>query len=70
MGYQRPGWSDDLPRVLVLANVGDHPVHIDAERFSGFDHLAKSLVSGDVHDLRDGLTLEPLGFAWLHATPR
>lgn len=70
VAYQRPGWTDELPRVLVLANVSDAPVTIDAVRFTGFDHVARSLITGNSVDLRGGLTLPALGFLWLHVTPR
>ncbi|PWD50620.1 amylosucrase [Serinibacter arcticus] len=70
VAFQRPGWTDERPRVLVLANVGDEAVQVDAVTLSGFDALARDLVAARTMDLRDGVTLPPHGVVWLHATPR
>ncbi|ROR96171.1 amylosucrase [Salana multivorans] len=70
VAFQRPGWTDDLPRVVVLANVGDDAVHVPAERFAGFDRVAHELVGGVDLDLRGGVSLPAHGIVWLHATPR
>ena len=70
VAFQRPGWTDDLPRVLVLANVGDDGVHVPAERFAGFDRVAHELITATDVALRDGVYLRPHGVVWLHVTPR
>lgn len=67
LGYQRPG--ADGRRVLVLANVGDAPVTIDALTLSGFDRAARDIVHAVEVDLDDGLVLSPHGFTWLRVTP-
>lgn len=67
VGYQRPG---DESVVLVLANVGDSPVVVDATTLSGFEADAADLVAGRPVRLDDGLTLPAHGFAWLRVTPR
>ncbi len=67
VGYQRPG-RDAV--VLVLANVGDHAVHIDATTLSGFAADAADLVAGGPVRLDAGLTLPAHGFVWLRVAPR
>lgn len=67
LGYQRPGGETV---VLVLANVGEAEVRIDALTFSGFEPEAHDLVRGAEHDLGEGIVLPPLGFVWLRVTPR
>ncbi|WP_426321760.1 amylosucrase [Microbacterium sp. E-13] len=62
VGYQRPGASHT---VLVLGNVGDHPIHIDAVTFSGLAPDAHDLLTDQRVQLDGGLTLEPYGFVWL-----
>jgi amylosucrase len=67
LGFQRPG---SRQFVLVLANVGDEPVDIDAPTLSGFEPDAVDLLTGAGADLGDGLTLPAHGFVWLRVTPR
>ena len=75
LGYQRPGLeerADGLPgqRVLVLANVGDHPAHVPAVTFSGLEPGAHELLADAAADLGDGLTLPAHEVLWLRVTPR
>ena len=67
IGYQRPG---EEAVVLVLANVGDAPVDVDATTLSGFEPDAADLVAGGLVSLDEGLTLPAHGFVWLRVTPR
>ena len=69
LAFQRPGTEWYYPRILVLANVGDHPAHIDALTLSGFQPDATDLVAGSPLDLTAGVDLPAHGFAWLRATP-
>lgn len=69
VAFQRPGDDALDDRILVLANVGDHPVHLDALTVSGFAPKAEDLVEGRAFDLRDGLDLPAHGFFWLRVTP-
>ncbi|HCX85557.1 MAG TPA: amylosucrase [Micrococcales bacterium] len=69
VAFQRPGWTDDCPRVIVLANVGDDAVHVDAMTFSGVEHVARELIGSTDVDLRRGVDLPAHGVVWLHATP-
>ena len=62
LAYQRPG-ADHV--VLVLANFGDHPVHIEALTLSGFAASAEDLISGGQADLSQGVSLPGHGFRWL-----
>ncbi len=62
VGYQRIGTAG---AVLVLANVGDDPVTIDAVTLSGFESAATDVVTDAAVDLSDGLELTPHGFRWL-----
>ncbi|MDN3495496.1 alpha-amylase family protein [Planococcus sp. APC 4015] len=68
VAYVRPGRHG--VHVLVLANVGDHPVPVDALTLSGFDPMAEDLVAGGLVDLTEGLTLGAHGFVWLRVTQR
>ncbi|RLK52751.1 alpha-amylase family protein [Microbacterium telephonicum] len=68
VGFQRPGQDGGV--VLVLANVGDEAVPIDPVVFSGFAPEAVEIVDEVALDLSEGLTLPPLGFAWLRVKPR
>ncbi len=63
LGFMRPGRARS--RVLVLANVGDHPVGIDAITLSGLEPIGEDLVSGDHVDIGRGLELAAHGFVWL-----
>ncbi|MFT3886922.1 MAG: alpha-amylase family protein [Arachnia sp.] len=56
--------------VLVLANLGDHPVYIDARTLSGFEPSAMDLVADQPLPLADGLALPAHGFLWLRVQPR
>ena len=67
LGYVRPGRSRS--QVLVLANVGDHPVSIEAITLSGMDDIAEDLVTDERLDLGNGLELAPHGFVWLRVLP-
>lgn len=69
VGFQRPGADRLAERVLVLANVGDSPVHLDDLTLSGFAREALDLVDGRPRDLDDGLALPAHGFVWLRVTP-
>lgn len=51
--------------VLVLANVGDDAVVVDAETLSGFRGDATDVVTGEDVDLSSGLELPAHGFRWL-----
>lgn len=68
VGFQRPG-PDDATRVLVLANVGDAEVAIDALTLSGFERAARDLVHDAEIDLDDGIALPAHGFVWLRVRP-
>ncbi|MFT4280454.1 amylosucrase [Microbacterium sp.] len=68
VGFQRPG-PDDTTRVLVLANVGDTEVDIDALTLSGFERAARDLVHDAEIDLDDGIALPAHGFVWLRVRP-
>lgn len=67
VGFQRPG---EASTVLVLANVGDAAVHIDALTLSGFEASASDLVGDRDLDLTDGIDLPAHGFVWLRVEPR
>lgn len=67
VGFTRPG---DGTAVLVLANVGDHAVFVDAPTLSGLAPDATDLISGDAVGLAGGLDLPPHGVVWLRVTPR
>lgn len=74
LGFQRPGAAERAdgipgPRVLVLANVGDHPVHVPAETVSGFEPGAHELIAEEAVDLRGGVTLPAHGVVWLRVSP-
>ena len=69
VGFQRPGTGAGAERILVLGNVGDEPVLIDALTLSGFAGEASDLLTGSPRDLRDGLSLAGHGFTWLRVTP-
>lgn len=56
--------------MLVLANVGDHPVHIDDHTMSGLDSDAIDLLTGARVHLENGLNLPAWGFLWLQVTTR
>jgi amylosucrase len=66
LAFQRPG-ADGV--VLVLANFGDHPVHIDALTLSGVAPDAVDLVADEDLSLADGVTLAPHAFLWLRVRP-
>jgi amylosucrase len=66
VGFQRVGAGGV---VLVLANVGDHAVAIDALTLSGFRSAATDVVSGVDVDLSGGLALPAHGFRWLRVQP-
>ena len=70
IGYQRPGPADGDPRVLVLANVGDGPVTVDAITLSGLDATALDLIRGEALDLSHGLELGAHAFVWLRVALR
>ncbi len=61
VGFQRVGEGV----VLVLANVGDDAVTVDADTLSGFEATASDVVTGADVDLSDGLELPSHGFRWL-----
>ncbi|PZP17719.1 MAG: amylosucrase [Brachybacterium faecium] len=75
LGFQRPGGAGvqargGTTRVLVLANVGDDPVHVDAVTLSGFEASAEDLIGGGACDLREGLELPAHGIQWLRVRER
>jgi amylosucrase len=63
VGFLRPGAAGSS--VLVLANVGDHAVHIAPLTLSGLVPDAVDLVEGVKVSLRPGRTLPAHGVAWL-----
>ncbi len=66
LGYQRAG---EHAVVLVLANVSDDEVLIDALTLSGYERSARDLVRDADVDLDDGIVLRPHGFTWLRVAP-
>lgn len=66
VGFQRLGPTGS---VLVLANVGDDAVTIDAVTLSGFRDSATDVVDGTAADLSGGLELPAHGFRWLRVQP-
>lgn len=67
VAFQRPGREST---VLVLANVGDHPVNIDASTLSAFVPDAIDLVLDEPVSLTDGVLLPPHGIRWLRVSQR
>lgn len=67
VAFQRPG---EEGTVLVLANVGDDPVHLAPERFGGFEATAHELIDDLEIDLSTGVELPAHGQRWLRVTPR
>ncbi len=65
VGFQRIGEGV----VLVLANVGDDAVVVEAETLSGFRADATDVVTGAAVDLSGGLELSAHGFRWLRVRP-
>ncbi|MCU4672670.1 alpha-amylase family glycosyl hydrolase [Microbacterium fluvii] len=63
VSFQRPG--ADETRMLVLANVADHEVAIDALTLSGFAREARDAVADEQIDLARGVRLPAHGFRWL-----
>ncbi len=68
VAYVRPGAGADA--VLVLANVGDHPVRIDALTLSGFEPLARDLLDARDIPLDDGIVVPAHGVLWLRVVRR
>lgn len=66
LGFQRPGPQSTI---LVLANFGDWPAHVDASTLSGMQARAKDLVFDEDVDLSVGLNLPAHGFVWLQVVP-
>lgn len=66
VGFQRIGAGGV---VLVLANVGDDAVTIDAETLSGFEPSATDVVTAEAVDMSGGLELPAHGFRWLRVRP-
>jgi len=62
VGFLRPGPAGSA--VLVLANVGDHAVHIAPLTLSGLAPDAVDLIEGGRISLRPGRTLPAHGVAW------
>lgn len=65
VGFQRIGGGV----VLVLANVGDDAVVVEADTLSGFQADATDVVTGEAVDLSGGLELPAHGFRWLRVQP-
>ncbi|OAH50508.1 amylosucrase [Microbacterium oleivorans] len=65
VGFQRIGGGV----VLVLANVGDDAVVVEADTLSGFRADATDVVTGEDVDLSGGLELPAHGFRWLRVRP-
>jgi amylosucrase len=63
LAYLRHGGGGS--RVLVVANVGDHPVHLDDVTLSGLEPTALDLVGDRRLDLAGGLELPAHAFLWL-----
>lgn len=61
VGFLRPGPSS---AILVLANVGDHPVEVAALTLSGMEPDAEDLMLGRPVSLRDGLLLAAHQVVW------
>lgn len=61
LGLVRP----DAGGVLVFANMSDETQTLAPERFEAMGADALDLVGGGRANLREGLTLPPLGFVWL-----
>lgn len=70
LGFQRPGPEESSERILVLANVGDEPAHVDAVTLSGFASTAGDIVTGLQADLSSGLTLAAHDVVWMRVTPK
>ncbi|MEJ1092474.1 alpha-amylase family protein [Microbacterium istanbulense] len=68
VGFTRPGTGGT--HVLVLANVGDDPVWIDALTLSGWMPDAVDLMSGETGSLEAGLKIPAHGFWWLRVRER
>ncbi len=68
VAFLRPG--DAGAAVLVLANVADHAVEIDALTLSGLDPDAVDLIAGQSVALAGGLTLPAHGVLWLRVGMR
>ncbi|MDT3316092.1 amylosucrase [Microbacterium sp. KSW4-11] len=65
VGFQRIGGGV----VLVLANVGDDAVVVEADTLSGFRADTTDVVTGEGVDLSGGLELPAHGFRWLRVRP-
>jgi len=70
VAFQRPGRRAELPRVLVLANVGGDAVTVDTLTLSGLEPEAHDLLAGRTVDLTDGVELAAAGVRWLRVVPR
>ena len=62
--------EDVVEHVLVLANVGDSPVWVDALTLSGWMPVAEDLLTGASVPLIDGIEVPAHGFWWLRVTER
>ena len=67
VGFQRIG--EGVVLVLVLANVGDDAVVVEADTLSGFRADTTDVVTGEGVDLSGGLELPAHGFRWLRVRP-
>ncbi|MBM3714594.1 MAG: amylosucrase [Actinobacteria bacterium] len=67
VGFLRPGVGS---AVLVLANVADGAVHVDALTLSGLEPDAVDLVSGEEVGVAGGLDIPAHGVLWLRVTLR
>lgn len=68
VAFLRPGATGAM--VLVLANVADVAVHIDALTMSGLSPDADDLIAGRTVGIAGGVDLPAHGVLWLRVTPR
>ena len=67
VAFQRPGVGS---LVLVLANVGEETVFVDALTLSGFDGRAQDLLEDREVSLEAGIRVPAHGIRWLRVSAR